>query len=257
MKLKNEKCGFLDCLIFKQLPAKNIIFETKPYHLSMKKFFLLLVILLSANGFACSCDVTPTVKQSFFYAEEVFTARVIRVDSSHFSGGRKIFLYDLEIIQFYKKNDTYYKRKNTNNKTRTFFARNSIGSCDVFFFPDREYLIYSSKSILGYTEIMNYADQCSRTTLLANVKKEELDLLEYLEMTGIKKDDPDIEYTYELPRQEEREYATVKPQIDKIQKIKDQNQLLKISVAIIFIISLIFISLYIKTKRKLKVLQNL
>ena len=255
--MKNEFYGFLDCLVFKQLTIKNIIFETKPYHLSMKKVFLLLVILISFSGFACSCDTTPTVKQSFFYAEEVFTARVIRVDSSHFSGGIKIFLYDLEIIQFYKKNDTYYKRKNVNNKTRTFFSRNSIGSCDFFFFPDREYLVYSSKSILGFTEIMNYADQCSRTTLLANVKKEELDLLEYLEMTGIKKDDPDIEYTYELPRQEDREYATVKPQIDKIQKINEQNRLLKISVVIIFIISLIFIWLYIRTKKKLNALKNL
>jgi hypothetical protein len=218
----------------------------------MKKVFLLLVILISLSGFACSCDQTPTIKQSFFYAEEVFTAKVISVDSSHFSGGRKIFLYDLEIIQFYKKSGTYDNRKNINNKTRTFFSRNTIGSCDFFFFPDREYLIYSSKAIMGYTEIMNYASQCSRTTLLANVKKEELDLLEYLEITGIKKDDPDIDYINDISGQKDKEYTSVKPQIDKIRKIKEQNQLLKISLATLFIIALIFIFLYIKTKKELK-----
>ena len=84
---------FSDCLIFSILTLKNTIFETKPYHLSMKKVFLLLVILFSINGFACTC-IKPEVKKAFEGAGSIFIGEVIRVDTTHFNqSGYSIYIY--------------------------------------------------------------------------------------------------------------------------------------------------------------------
>jgi len=213
----------------------------------MKKLFLLLVIIFNINTYACSCDEKPSVKQSFYDSKEVFTGKVIRVDSTHFSSyGYKIYLFTIKIINYYKRNSF-----DKSEEIHTLFSRKNLGMCDFNFKLGKEYVIYEAQDVQRYESIMNFATTCSRTALLSNVKKEELDELKQLSKIDIK-DVPEIEYIVGVTSKEFAEYNQLKLQAENTQKLAEQNKYLMILYAIIFIAAIVFFILYIKTKKKLK-----
>lgn len=213
----------------------------------MKKVFLLLVILLSFNGFACSCDQTPTVKQAWTNAEEVFTAKIISVDSSHFSStGDKIYLFTVKVMHFFKKSPYAY-----HEEMRTLYFSGNGGGCDFLFNLNKEYLIYVSRN----QGIISSASICSRTALLSDVKQEEINELALLSKqivpSNTKNTDIDI-----ISWVSEKELKNFRQQAVSAQKLAKQNKYLMIICGILFIAALIFILFYIKTKRKPKILNH-
>lgn len=210
----------------------------------MKKLFLLLLIAFSFNGYACSCDGIPTVKESWHYAKEVFIAKVISIDSTHLSDyGQKIYLYDIKIIHFFKK-DPY----NRSEEIRTFFSRKSPGLCDFEFILDKKYLIYEANGEMNYQKSMNYADICSRTALLTRIEEKEINELEKLSKTSVK-DNPNMDDTKGVAG---KEYSNVTTLTLNAEKTSQQNKYLIIISTLLFMTTIIFISFYVKIKRKLK-----
>ena len=211
----------------------------------MKKLFLLLLLSLSFKNYACSCDEKATIKQAYYNANEVFTGKIISVDSSHFdTTGRKIYLFDILIIHTFKT-DTRKKQ----GEMRTLFFRNTPGLCDFQFILNKEYLIYEAKEKIHYDHIIHYASGCSRTSLLSNVKQEELDKLTYLSKTGISDDDPEVEHIFGLTSEE---YEELKAQANKCKTIETKDLHIMILYGIILITAITFFFLYIKVKKKLK-----
>lgn len=206
----------------------------------MKKLFLLLLIILSSNSFACSCTEKPSVKEDWTYSHDVYTAKIVSVDSSHFtSSGNRMFLLNAKIIRHYKS-EPYPEYE-----MRTFYYQEG-SSCDFSFQLDKEYLIYESRL---QNPILSYASICSRTALLSNVKHEELRELELLkkQSKSIKND------KFELVSSiSEKELSAFKEQARQTEKLSIYNLYLIISTSLFFIVAIIFISLYMKIKRKLK-----
>lgn len=209
----------------------------------MKKLFLLLVIILSCSGYACSCDSPYPVKESFNDAKEVFIAKIIRIDSTHLSDyGQKIYLYDVKIIHFFKKDP-----HNRSEEIRTFFYRNSIGGCDFEFISGEKYLIYEANGEMNPQKSMNYASKCSRTALLTRVDKKEINELENLSNTSIKAT-LNIDDTTGVSS---KEYSDVTTMILDAEKALELNKYLIIISTVLCITTLVFIILYLKTKKKL------
>lgn len=228
---------------------KNTIFEAKPYNLSMKKLFLLLLIILSNNVFGCSCDGTPTVKESLHHSKEVFIAKITSIDSTHLSDyGQKIYLYDIKIIHFFKKDP-----HNRSEEIRTLFYRKSPGLCDFKFIPGEKYLIYEDNGERNYEKIMDFAITCPRTALLTHVEEEEINELEKLSKTSFK-DDLNIDDTSGVSN---KEYSNLITQPLNIKTASEKIKYLIIISALLFITTLVFGILYIKTNRKLKHYKNL
>lgn len=206
----------------------------------MKKLFLLLVIILSNNAFGCSCAEKPSVKEDWTYSHDVYTAKITSVDSSHYTySGNKLYLIDLKIIHHYKK------LPNTGYEMRTFYFR-SGGSCDFAFQIGKEYLIYETRSA---SPALSHASLCSRTGLLSSIKTEELNELQLLYNKSIlaKDEKSDI-----ISLISEKEFSNLKEQSRQREKLSYYNLCLIITSALLFLVSLVFIILYIKTKKKLK-----
>lgn len=210
----------------------------------MKKLFLLLVILFTFHGFACSCDITQPVKQAFDNSKEVFIGKIISIDSTHLSDyGWKIYLYDIKVLHFFKKDE-----HDRSKEIRTFFFRNIPGLCDSGFIPGENYLIYEANGERNYEKIMNFASKCSRTNLLSRVKKEELNELEKLSKTSIK-DNPNMNSTSEVIN---KNYSNATALISQAETTSQYNNYLILISTLLFIIAVIFIFLYFKTKKKLR-----
>lgn len=119
----------------------------------MKKLFLLLVIILSNRAFGCSCAEKPSVKDDWTYSYDVYTAKIISVDSSHYTySGNRFYLINAKIIRHYKNlPDPGYEM-------RTFYFTGG-GSCDFAFQFGKEYLIYESKSVSPILSHHHYAQE--------------------------------------------------------------------------------------------------
>lgn len=214
----------------------------------MKKVFLLLVILLSFNGFACKCTEKPSVKEDWKYSDEVFTAKIMGFDSSHFSStGDKIYLFNVKVMHFFKKSPFAF-----HEEMRTLYFRGNGGGCDFLFSVDKEYLIYASRN----QGVISSASICSRTALLSDVKQAEIDELGILSKQIVPSN---TEITDEniISWVSEKELKNFRQQAQTAQQLTEQNKYFMIICSIIFIVALIFIFLYIKTKKKLKTFKNL
>lgn len=236
--------SFSYCLVFSILLLKNVIFERKSYHPSMKKLFLLLVIILSNNAFGCDCIEKPSVKEDWTYSHDVYSAKIISVDSSHFtSSGNRVFLINAQIIRHYKK------QPNLGYEMRTFYFT-EVGTCDFGFQIHKQYLIYESRL---QNPIFSYTSICLRTALLSDVKPNELKELELL-----KNEYRPINDEFEIISWvSEKEFSAFREQVREREKFSVYNLYLIILTSLFFIIAIIFIVLYIKTNRKLKHTKNL
>lgn len=206
----------------------------------MKKLFLLLLIILSSNSFACSSTEKPSVKEDWTYSHDVYIAKIISVDSSHFSSsGNRIFLLNAKIIRHYK-NEPY-----PGYEMRTFYFTEG-GSCDFDFQINKDYLIYESRL---QNPILSYASICSRTALLSDIKPDELKELELLKSQNksIKNDKFEL-----ISWVSEKELSDFREHAKQTENLLAYNTYLIISTSLFLITTIIFIILYVKIKSKLK-----
>lgn len=205
----------------------------------MKKLFLLLVIILSNDVFGCSCAEKPSVKEDWTYSHDVYTAKITSVDSSHYTySGNKLYLIDVKIIRHYKN------LPNTGYEMRTFYFKGGE-SCNFAFQIGKEYLIYEART---GNLALSYASVCSRTDLLSNIKTEELNELQllYNKNTFNKDEKPEI-----ISWINEKEFSNLREQARQREKLSYYNLYLIITSALLFLVALVFIILYLKTKKKL------
>jgi hypothetical protein len=135
----------------------------------MKKLLVILLIFISLKSYSCSCAGVPLITKNWKGANEIFTGEIIKVDTLLYgNNGSKIYSYTCRILKSYKS-EIYPGRE-----LRTILSQSSA-SCDFMFDLGKTYLIYAK------SESQTLACSiCSRTNILANVEKEELQTLEKL-----------------------------------------------------------------------------
>lgn len=199
----------------------------------MKKLFLLLLLsLVVPNSYSCDCSEKPSIEKNWELASEIFTARIIKVDSLLYGiYGEKVYSFTITINKSYK-GEVFGERKN-----RTILFADS-GSCDFSFLVGEEYLIYAKSN--SYT--LN-CSICSRTNLLGNVDEKEFLTLENLHKNYInnKGEARIIKFQNNIQYQ----IALVKNSFDEKLKTKD-----KIIYGLSLLSFLLFILLIIIVKRK-------
>jgi DNA polymerase elongation subunit (family B) len=206
----------------------------------MKKVFLLIVTLLSLNGFSCTCIQKPPIKKAYEDAGEIIIGKVIRVDSTHFNyWGSRIYIYDIETLNSYKSK---FEEKNT---IVSFISTNDGAACDYTFLVGKTYLIYTANNFFNSSKYLYETSICSRTALLSKVDKREIEMLEKLQKDFKDTDSATITMF-------EKDYKVLHEEAQHARQLTQQNQYLMIICGILFITALIFIFLYIKTKKKLQ-----
>lgn len=135
----------------------------------MKKLLVILLIFISLKSYSCSCAGVPPIIKNWKGANEIFTGEIIKVDTLLYgNNGSKIYSYTCRILKSYKS-EIYPGRE-----LRTILSQSSA-SCDFMFHLGKTYLIYAK------SESQTLACSiCSRTNILGNVEKEELQTLEKL-----------------------------------------------------------------------------
>lgn|GEM_PF-3573240 len=135
----------------------------------MNKLLVILLLFISIKSYSCSCAGVPAITKSWESANEIFTGEIIKVDTLLYgNNGAKIYSYTCRILNSYKS-EVYPGRE-----LRTILSQSSA-SCDFMFQLGKTYLIYAK------AETQTLASSiCSRTNILENVGKEELQTLEKL-----------------------------------------------------------------------------
>ncbi|KQO27276.1 hypothetical protein ASF10_23325 [Flavobacterium sp. Leaf82] len=135
----------------------------------MRKLLVILLIFISLKSYSCSCAGVPAITKNWEGANEIFTGEIIKVDTLLYgNNGAKIYSYTCRILKSYKS-EIYPGRE-----LRTILSQSSA-SCDFMFQLGKTYLIYAK------SESQTLACSiCSRSNILENVEKEELQTLEKL-----------------------------------------------------------------------------
>jgi hypothetical protein len=184
------------------------------------------------KGYSCSCVEKPSVKVNWERANEVFTGKIVKIDTLLYgNNGAKIHSYTVVILKSFKQ-DLYKGRQ-----FRTILSQDEA-SCDFMFELGKEYLIYAK------TESQTLACSiCSRTNILKNIESTEIQKLEKLYQ--VYKSDTSGFTTIRLENNTTYQIGLVKNSFD--QKIKSQNLIIYVLSGIIF---LLIIVMYMIRKRK-------
>ncbi len=150
----------------------------------MKIKFLILSFLISVKSFGCKCE-NMSIQESFKYADFVFSGKVY--DIVQIPSGFKTlnnYLSKIQINTIYKSEvyEEFYK------KEAVLFS-SQLRSCDLFYDKDTEYLIF------GYIEPdtgLLYSEFCTYTRPLKNVTKDDLRILQDLELEYLNQDESAI-----------------------------------------------------------------
>jgi hypothetical protein len=134
-----------------------------------KLIFLIIFLFCGFKSYSCDCAELPTVAKNWESASEVFTGEIIKVDTLLYgNNGAKIYSYTCRILKSYKSEIDHGR------ELRTILSQSSA-SCDFMFQIGKTYLIYAK------AESQTLASSiCSRTNIVENVEKEELQTLEKL-----------------------------------------------------------------------------
>lgn len=135
----------------------------------MNKLLVLLLLFISLKSYSCSCAGVPAINKNWDSANEIFIGEITKVDTLLYgNNGEKIYSYTCRILKSFKS-EIYPTRE-----FRTILSQSSA-SCDFMFQIGKTYLIYAKEESQTLA-----CSICSRTNLLENVEKEELQTLEEL-----------------------------------------------------------------------------
>lgn len=135
----------------------------------MNKLLVLLLLFISLKSYSCSCAGVPAINKNWDSANEIFIGEITKVDTLLYgNNGEKIYSYTCRILKSFKS-EIYPTRE-----FRTILSQSSA-SCDFMFQIGKTYLIYAKEESQTLA-----CSICSRTKILKNVEKEELQTLEEL-----------------------------------------------------------------------------
>ncbi|UQD56773.1 hypothetical protein [Flavobacterium sp. K5-23] len=196
-----------------------------------KLLILILFLFTSLKSYSCDCSGFPNVSKNWESANEVFTGEIIKVDSLLYgNNGAKIYSFTVKILKSYKSE--IYKGR----ELRTILSQSSA-SCDFMFQLGKVYLIYAKRESQTLA-----CSICSRTNILKNVEKEEIQTLEKLheqyksEISGVRSIKLENNISYQI--------GLVKNSFEE--KVKSKDQIIYILLGLIILLIIIAIIL---TKR--------
>ena len=141
----------------------------------VKPVFLLwtFLVVILGDAYACTCIPTPSIKDNWEEANQVFIGVVEKSDTlgNYFSSsGYPVELYTIRILESFK--DRFHEKL----PLRTFLSYGS-GACDSYFNAGEKYLIYAHEET--YSGFLR-SSECGRTAKLSQVDKSEILLLKKL-----------------------------------------------------------------------------
>ena len=135
----------------------------------MKKLLIILLLFTGFQSYSCDCVGQPSIKKNWDGADEIFTGEITKVDTLLYgNNGAKIYSYTFRILKSYKSGIYSGRELGT-------ILSQSYASCDFMFQLGKTYLIYAKAESQTLS-----CSICSRTNMLENVEKEELETLEKL-----------------------------------------------------------------------------
>lgn len=199
----------------------------------MNRLLLTLLLFISIKSYSCSCAGVPSINKNWESADEIFTAEIIKIDSLLYgNNGAKIYSFTCRILKSFKS-EIYPGRE-----FRTVLGQSSA-SCDFMFQVGKVYLIYAKEESQTLA-----CSICSRTNMLKNVEKEELETLEklhkeYISDTSgvrIKKIESNISYQIGLIESAQEE------------KLKSKENTIYVLVSVISVLLIIIVIMLLKRK---------
>jgi hypothetical protein len=199
----------------------------------MNKLLVILLLFISLKSYCCSCAGVPAITKNWENANEIFTGEIIKVDTLLYgNNGGKIYSYTCRILKSYKS-EIYPGRE-----LRTILSQSSA-SCDFMFQVGKTYLVYAkaeSKTLA--------CSICSRTNILENVEKEELQTLEKLyqeyksDTSGVRmiKFENNISYQIGLIKNTYQE------------KLKSKEETINILLSLIIVLIILVVMMLLKRK---------
>ncbi|WP_322971944.1 hypothetical protein [Faecalibacter sp. LW9] len=138
------------------------------------KYIFFLLFIFSSSAFGCSC-ARSSLKDSFTRSDAIFIGKVIAVDSTKYDfSSNPVYAYTFEIEKDFKREFTQEKSKKYYTTIYTPLA-SLFGGCGMTFQLNESYLVYGYRTSLGVD-----TDICTRTDVLKDVSKNEINELEKL-----------------------------------------------------------------------------
>ncbi|KFF07248.1 hypothetical protein [Flavobacterium reichenbachii] len=142
----------------------------------MRKLLILIFLtFIAAKVYSCECAEKPSIKENWDKANQVFTGKIVKVDSLLYDEyGGKLYSFTVRITKSYKG---FFH----SGKAYRSILYIDTSSCDFIFDVGQEYLIYAKED----SKTLN-CSLCSRTNLLNNVSEDEFDALDKLQIEDYK-----------------------------------------------------------------------
>jgi len=197
----------------------------------MNKLIIGIIFLFcGVKSYSCECSERGTISKNWEGASEVFTGKIIKVDSLLYgNNGAKIYSFTVKIIKSYKS-EFFLGRE-----LRTVISQSSA-SCDYMFSLGEVYLIYAKEESQTLA-----CSICSRTNRLKNVEKEEIQTLEKLYSKYLS-DNSEVR-TMRLENNIQYQIGLVKNSLEEKLKMKEKIIYGLLSLNILLVIIIIIIAL--------------
>ena len=207
----------------------------------MKNFILIVLLVVTGKGFACSCADKPTVKEDWHYSTDVYIGEVISLDSTSVYSiyGRHLWIYKIKVLQSFKN------KIEKGYELRTIYADPRFSCAYIFRKMGEKHLIYThnDSGIIANTSI------CSRTDKLSAVKVEELQELQAL----YDKTDKNRISSFDMQSSmDSDEYDRLKGNAIALRVLSGKMVVLYCIIGLLALLCIIVIILYIRIKRQLK-----
>lgn len=138
------------------------------------KYIFFLLFIFSSSAFGCSCS-RSTIEDSFKRSDAIYIGKVIAVDSTKYDfSSNLVYAYTFEIEQDFKRE---LPKENSEKYYTTIYTPlgSLFGGCGMTFQLNESYLVYGYRTSLGVD-----TDICTRTDVLKDVSKNEINELEKL-----------------------------------------------------------------------------
>ena len=197
----------------------------------MNKIIIIVIFLFCGfKSYSCDCAELPTVTKNWESASEVFEGKIIKVDSLLYgNNGAKIYSFTVKILKSYKS-------KIFNGRELRTILSQSSSSCDFMFTLGKVYLIYAKEESQTLA-----CSICSRTNILENVEKQEIQNLENL-YAEYQSDNTNVRII-KVENNTKYQIGLVKNSFEEKLKVKEQIIYFLLFLNILFIIIIVLITL--------------
>lgn len=196
------------------------------------KYLYTLILLISTFTFGCSC-IQSTIEDNYKTSNAIFIGKVISIDSTKYDySSNPVYAYTFEFIEDFKRE---LPKENSKKYYTTIYTPlgNLFGGCGSTFRLNETYLVYGYKTSVGVS-----TNICTRTDVLSNVSKDEINKLKKFK----EKNKNSLDIPLQLYENDDKEILSKEFELYKLtSEKKEKYYLISLSVlGILLIISLFF-----------------